>query len=341
LRDFRSILGQETVARRLSAMIARDRLAHALLFLGPAGVGKMSAARLLAQIVMCTSREKGSAAACDVCPACTKVREQLHADVQVVSTDEARLKVDEIRVATRGLQLRPMEGVAKMLIIDGADKMTIEAQNALLKTLEEPPGTAHIVLVSAKPSILLPTVLSRCQRVPFRPIAREAIARALVERKSMDEAKALVVASMAQGSLGEAEAMDPDAFEKLRDAMAEIDLRLVPGQRNAGYEALEIASELGEDRAELGPKLDLLLIWLRDQAALASGVDPSAITNLDRKARLLELAEARGLRMILERAAVVLFAKRQFDLPYNLNGQMIAEQMCLGLAGLVRVPSAA
>src|SRR5207253_271038 len=120
-----------------------------------------------------------------------------------------------------------------------------------------------------------PTVLSRCQRVPFMPIGREAIARVLVEKRELPEDKAFVVASMAQGSLGVALEMDPDSLTASRDAIAEMDRRIVPGGKNAGYDALEISSELGEERAELGGKLELLLIWLHDQALLATGTDRS------------------------------------------------------------------
>jgi DNA polymerase III subunit delta' len=340
-RTFDELLGQDLAARRLSSMIARERLAHALLFFGPKGVGKLAAAKLLAQVLMCTARKSGEAIACDACPGCAKVKELLHADLQIIATNEPRLKVDEIRGATRSLQLRSMEGLAKIVIIDAADKMTIEAQNALLKTLEEPPGAALIILVSAKPTLLLPTVLSRCQRVPFKPIPRESIARVLVETRDIASDKALVVASMAQGSLGVALEMDPEALGAARDAIAEIDRIAVPGRRNAGYEALELSSGLGEERAELGGKLDLLLVWLRDQALLASGAELGSITNLDRETDLVELAHERGLRMILERAEIVLHAKRQLDLPFNLNGQMIAEQMCLALSGLLPVPESA
>jgi DNA polymerase-3 subunit delta' len=341
---FQALLGQDLAARRLSTMIARDRVAHALLFAGPEGVGKLTAARLLAQILMCTARKKGEVTACDVCPACEKVKALLHADVQLITTDEAHLKIDEIREAMRALQLRPMEGIGKVVIIDGADKLTLQAQNALLKTLEEPPGTSYLILATAKPQVLLPTILSRCQRVPFQPIARPAIARALVEKRSLPEDTAMLVAAMAQGSLGAALALDPEVLAAARDKIAEIDTRLVPGMVNAAGEALDFAGTLGEERAAMGDKLGLLLVWLHDQARIASGAeerDPGRLTNIDRADLLADLAQERGLRMILERAEVVLHAKRQFDLPYNLNGQMIAEQMCLGLVGLVRVPSAA
>jgi DNA polymerase-3 subunit delta' len=337
--SFLDVPGQSAAARRLESMVSQGRLAHALLFMGPEGVGKLAMAKVLAQIVMCTERKPGEVRACDACPGCTKVRGLLHADLNLVTTDQPRLKVDEIRDAMRSMQLRPLEGMAKMLIIDGADRMTIEAQNALLKTLEEPPGTAHIILSTAKPSTLLPTVLSRCQRIPFLPIDTRALASILVEKRGLSPPDAQLVASMSHGSMTVAMEMDPGELVERRNAIASIDARLEPGKKNAAYEALEMAQELAADRADFARTLGMLLVWIHDQARLASGGDAGSITNIDKKADLQALVEARGLRTILERAEIVMHAKRQLDLPFNLNAQMIAEGLCLGLSGLVLGPS--
>jgi DNA polymerase III subunit delta' len=334
---FDRLIGQPAAAARLSGLIARGRLPHAMLFVGPAGVGKHDAAKILAQVLMCTARAEGDPNACDVCPACHKVKESVHADVHVVANDARTLKVDEIREATRALQLRPMEGVGKYLVVHDADKMTIEAQNALLKTLEEPPGRSWIVLLTTRPQTILPTVISRCQRVTFGPIAREMIASVLVKERQLPEPQAMLLAAMAQGSLEGARTIDVEALVAARDRVALFDQRLVPGKKSSVYEALEMSQELGEDREELDGFLDLLLVWLHDQAVLASGADPAGVANVDRRSDLDELVERRGLRTILERSRVALAAKRQLDLPYNLNRQMIAEQLCLGLAGEARI----
>src|SRR5688500_16210584 len=135
---FEVILGQTPARQRLESMIARGRLPHAMLFSGPEGTGKLKTSLLLAQILMCLERRPDEALACDRCPSCLKVREGLHADVHLVTTDDRLLKIDAIREATRTLQLRPMEGRSKILIIDRAERMTVQSQNALLKTLEEP-----------------------------------------------------------------------------------------------------------------------------------------------------------------------------------------------------------
>lgn len=333
-----AIIGQPEVARRLGAMLGRERFPHALLFLGPGGVGKLAAAKTLAQILLCSARPPGATEACDACPACHKVRAELHADLHFVTTDEARLKVDEIREATRSLQLRPMEGLCKVLILHEADRMTIEAQNALLKTLEEPPGAAYLILTSSRPRAILPTVLSRCQRVPFLPVPREAIAELLVRERGLGEGEALLLAAMAQGSVEVARKLDPAELLQARDKAAMFDQRLEPGRKNTVYDALDLSTELGEDKAELDAFLDLLMVWLHDQAVVASGADHAGVANLDRIADLEALVERRGLRTVLERTRVVLHAKKQLDLPFNLNRQMVAEQLCLGLSGQVRVP---
>lgn len=333
-----SIVGQAEVARRLSGLLSRDRLPHAMLFAGPEGVGKLAAAQLLGQVLMCTERRPGEAAACDSCPACFKVKTQGHADVHLVQTEARTLKVGEVRDATRVLSLRPMEGPGKVLIIREADRMTIEAQNALLKTLEEPPGTTWLILTSARPRAILPTVLSRCQRFAFRPIAREALAELLIAERGLSEPHALLIAAMAQGSIEHARALDPAALLEARDRVALLDQRLEAGRKNAVYEALEVSTELGEDRSELEAFLDLMLVWLHDQVLLASAADARGVANVDRVADLTTLVERRGLRTVLERTRAVLHAKSQLGLPFNLNRAMIAEHLCLGLAGQVRVP---
>lgn len=314
-------------------MLSRGKLPHALLFVGPEGVGKSDLARCLAQVVMCAERQAREASACDLCSGCQKVRGEIHPDLHLVRTDGRALKVDDIREASRALHLRPFEGPAKFLIVQDADKMTIEAQNALLKTLEEPPGAAHIVLTTSRFRALLPTVISRCQRVPFRPIAIEDIVAALGTRKSIPEGKAHLIAAMSNGSLARALAIDPEELIERRDKVASLDLRLGPGRTNGVYDALELSTDLGEERADFHATLDLLMAWLHDQVLVATGATPAAIASADRRSDLEAVAAERGLRTILERADAVLHAKRQLELPFNLNQQMIAEELCLELAG--------
>lgn len=336
---FETLIGQEPAKARLESMIARGRLPHALLFSGTEGTGKLRAAMTLAQIVMCLDRKPTEPAACDQCPSCIKIKAGVHADVHLLANDERSLKIDAVRELMQKLQLKPMEGRAKILIVDRAEKMTLQSQNALLKTLEEPTGSAYIVLTSARPWTILPTVLSRCQRIFFIPVVREEIARILMEEKQLGAAQATLLAGMAQGSLSRAREIEAAELIGIRDRAASLDTSLFPGNRAPVHEALTAAVDLAEDRAELGALLDMLLVWLHDQTVLASGAEQVGVTNVDRLRDLEGLAGERGLRTVLERSRAVLYAKRRLDLPFNLNPQMIAEQLCLALAGQVVVPA--
>src|SRR5262249_34344305 len=153
--------------------------------------------------------------------------------------------------------------------------------------------------------------------------------------ESFDAAQATLLAGMAQGSLSRARAIEPTEAIAMRDRAAGLDLRLFPGKRASIHDALSAASELAEDRNDLSAVLDALLAWLHDQAVLASGADGVGVTNVDRLKDLEGLVEERGLNLVLERARSVLYAKQRLDLPYNLNTQMIGEQLCLALAGQV------
>ena len=182
---FAEIIGQERAVDALRAAIRRGGLHHAYLFAGPEGVGKGMAARLLAQAANC---ERADGDACGACASCRKIARGVHPDVLVVERerDMARagrwepkggrtpsrdIVVDQVReLVDRRLSLRRFEGRRRFVLIDPADAMNPQAQNAILKTLEEPPPETTLVLVSSSADGLLPTVRSRCLRLPFAPL---------------------------------------------------------------------------------------------------------------------------------------------------------------------------
>jgi DNA polymerase-3 subunit delta' len=250
-----------------------------------------------------------------------------HADLHLIRTTEPRIKIAEVREAERALSLRPLEGQRKLLLIEDVHKMTVEAQNALLKTLEEPRGSTCIILTTSRLRNVLPTVVSRCQRVKFRALTVEQIAHVVAKPN------ANMVAAMAQGSVGRAQSIDVEAVIEMRDRMSDLDRRLDRPTPRAAIDAIEAAQELGQDRAELAKALDALMLWIHDQLLIASGADTAELANVDLTDELEALASARGLTKVLSRARTVMEARRQVDLPFNLNATMIAEQMCLALAG--------
>lgn len=336
-----ALVGQQEAVRHLVRLIASGRLPHALLFEGPQSTGKSTAARLLGQALFCRTPGTPPGESCGHCPGCAKMAADTHGDWHFVTTEKKQIQVGLIREAMRTLDLRPVEGGVKMLVVEDADRMNPAAQNALLKTLEEPPGAAHIILTTSRLRAILPTVVSRCQRVHFAPLPVDALTRLVAESRGLPEPQARMVAALAQGSLGTAMAMDFEAVVADRDRVAALDLALFGRTPQGALDALEQASELAGERAACIAALDLLLVWLHDQVLLASGAPTDSLANLDRLADLNALAEARGLAAILARAEDVLEARRQLEAPYNWSPQLITEQLCLALAGhgrLERVP---
>lgn len=307
-----------------------------MLFAGPDSVGKFTAARLLGKGLLCQTTPSGSLMACDACGACHKVNGGHHADLHIVTTDERQLKVDAIRDAERALRLHPVEGDVKVLIVDDAHRMNVQAQNALLKTLEEPPGRTHIVLTTSRPKNLLATVVSRCQRVPFRALNHAVVVNALMSDRGLAEPEAHLLASLAGGSLGSAMNLESEDVLSLRDQVADLDRALAPRSAGGAVRAMNSAAELADDRGRFIEALTLLQVWLHDQLRLAA--DPGfQVANIDRLDELRHLAHDRGIRAILGRLAAVNETRRQLEMPYNFNGQLLAEQLCLDLAGHGRV----
>src|SRR5262249_29655190 len=221
---FREVVGHARLIELLARSVARNGLPPSLIFSGPGGVGKRLVATSVAQALNCLSPvtpsllggagpartggvagAKGGALAfdaCGLCTACRRIARGAHPDVPfVVPGDNGSIKVEQIRDLVERAAYRPFEGRRRVVVIDEADTMVSAAQNALLKTLEEPPSGSAFILVSSRPDVLLPTVRSRCPQLRFRPLSADQIARALVAR-GHTEAEARTVAAIADGSLG-------------------------------------------------------------------------------------------------------------------------------------------
>ncbi|MGH7805388.1 MAG: DNA polymerase III subunit delta', partial [Candidatus Binatia bacterium] len=219
---FTDIVGQDSAVRMLREAVASGRVHHALLFSGPRGVGKRVTADALAARIFC---ERPAEDACGSCDSCVRLAAGTHPDLHVVEPggDAAEsskrrtqtISIDQMRALQIALGRRPFVASRRIAIVDDAESMTIPAQNALLKTLEEPPGNTLLVLVAENAAALTATVRSRCQRVSFRPLSADAIEAALA-RRSVTGADARFLAEHAAGSLGRAMTLDP---AKLRESL--------------------------------------------------------------------------------------------------------------------------
>lgn len=250
---------------QLMRSVQAGRIVHALLLAGPRGSGKRTVAGLMAQALVCA----GSPKPCGACPACKRFLAGAHPDVKIVRPEKKTIGVDRIRDLIDALALRPYEGGRHIAIIEQADRMTPAAQNALLKTLENPTGDVMFFLITDAPGALLPTVVSRCQTVRFSDLSVEDCARVLAAR-GIDPERAARLAGMAQGSVGRALEIDGDAdWMALRErVMASLEALKDPASVAAA--ALPLEEEKGGEAAVL----DVMELWARDLMAVQSGAEP-------------------------------------------------------------------
>ena len=330
---FRHLAGHRVLLDLVARAAARGSLPPSLIFAGPDGVGKRLAAVSLAQLFNCTNvvgEVHGEPAepapdACGECNACRRIARGVHADVLVIEPgDTGSIKVDQVRAAIDRTAYRPFEGRRRVVIVDNADAMEAPPQNALLKTLEEPPAASTFVLVTSRPDVLLPTVRSRCQRIRFGPISPAEMAPVLMRDHGFEEREAHAAATAAEGSIGRALEGDSEAYVGARDA-AEAMLKTVaqavtPAQRLAAARALG-----GDkvDRDELGRRLRLVASMLRDLGVLLSRADEQSLANGDLKPMLGRLLPAFDADRALDAFAAVDRALQALD--RNASPKIVAD----------------
>jgi DNA polymerase-3 subunit delta' len=292
---FRDIAGHAPLRALIATAAGRGTLPPSLMFAGPAGVGKHMTAVALAQFVNCTQPVDGDA--CGECQSCRRIARRVHADVLYVEPgDTGAIKIEQIRDVVERSGYRPFEGRRRFIIIDQAEAMVGPAQDALLKTLEEPPNATTFILVTASPGTLLPTILSRCQRLRFGRLSPSDVADVLVGAHQFASADAHAAAAMSDGSVGRALEGATEAFVDARNAALQL-LEIVagdppPARRLQGSVGLPGAGRGKADRDALAQSLAALSSLLRDLAALSAQADARALANGDLQPALQRLQRA-------------------------------------------------
>lgn len=291
--------------------MAADALPPSLVFAGPEGVGKRLTALALAQALNCLSpvEHDGMRDACGACTSCRRIAKGIHPDVVFVRPDDnASIKVDPIREVIGQTAYRPYEGRSRVVVIDGADMLETSAQNALLKTLEEPPARNVFVLVTSRPDDLLETIRSRCCLLRFAPVPPDEIARVLIGEHGQSEADARAAAALAGGSFGRAlESAGGEVSEaravaagillevtRVRDARVRfaIGAALLEGAAKKPKGKAKEGKAPAADRNVLAIRLRALHALLRDLAVLSSGGPVSRLVNPDLLGELEPVAGA-------------------------------------------------
>ena len=296
------VRGHDRVVEMLERTWRQGRFPHALMFVGPDGIGKRLFARTLAQTFLCERRDAETFAPCGACPACHQVESGTHPDVLSVQKPEEKheLSIDAIRKLNHDLGLRPMRGRGRVAIVDDADDLSEEAANAFLKSLEEPPEGSMMILVGTSTELQLDTILSRCRVVRFEPLAEAELAELLVaERMAEDQEEAERLAAHAGGSVQRALALADPEFAPFRKRLIETLADPKGFSPPALSRTLEAFSkEAGKESALVRQRATLLVaeliqvfravVWAqggRPMPGLEAG-DKAAVSNLARRVSL-------------------------------------------------------
>ena len=282
---FSDVIGHKEAIERLKNALRSGRIANSYIFSGPENIGKEFVAVNFAKALNCISSSEDS---CDKCISCRKIDDGNHPDIVVIRPQGARLKIDQVRSLQRQGAYKPIEGKRKVYIITEAEKMTAEAANSLLKTLEEPPGNMVLILVTSAYDALLPTIRSRCQSLKFILVPSALLRNNIMARFDLSESDIKWIVLRAQGRAGIAFAL---AKKEKKGGDEETPLPFPePGQKH-GIALLNIFRK-AEDIGKAKTSLDNLLSWYRDLLLIKNGCSDALIVHNDKKDELKSIAEA-------------------------------------------------
>ena len=335
---FRDVVGHDSLLRLVGQAVARDTLPPSLLFAGPDGVGKRLAAVALAQAQNCTavrSTDTLEADACGTCPICRRIERGSFPDALLIEPGEnGSITIDPVRRAIGQSTYRPFEGRKRVVIVDDADRLVVQAQNALLKTLEEPTDSSQFVLVTSRPDLLLPTVTSRCQRLNFGQLTVDEVVEVLERRDEKGLSDARAAAAAAGGSAGRALELASGELAASRAAAVTL-LTMVSTARDARGRLEGAKGLVGKGRAgaasrhELKRRLSALTSLLRDVELLAAGSDVKELANVDIGDGLEGLVRAYGGGRALKAFAAVDRARGAVE--SNVSPKVVADWLALQL----------
>ena len=326
--------GHEKAKRTLQRALAGGRASHAYMLSGPTGVGKMTLALDLARALNCLGTERP----CDECAQCGRIDRGVHADLQVIGVSEdARdrrrrvlIGIEQVREALREASLKPYEGSCRVFIIDGAERLSEEAANSLLKTLEEPPEQVVLVLLTRDHGAVLPTLVSRCQLLELRILADSAVASLLETERGLEAGGAREIAGLSQGIPGWAvrAASEPEMVEELMTRLDAVEGVLDAALEQRFSYASQLALSFGRDRERARQELDLWLSWWRD-VLLVKHQRPKLVASSAKLDSLERAAESLTGEQVTAALGAVEDTKRYLE--SNVNPRLALESLMLAL----------
>jgi len=322
---FNSIIGHEQVKQHLQTAIEQNKISHSYIINGEQGSGKKLMAAIFAETLQC--EDKGINP-CGLCKSCIQAESKNHPDIIWVTHEKYSIGVDDIRSQLNNdIGIKPYSSPYKIYIIPDADKMTEQAQNALLKTIEEPPEYAIIMLLTNNMESLLPTIMSRCVTLNLKPVKAELIEKYLMERCKVPDYMARISARFSQGNVGKAiRYSSSEDFMELKDETLHI-LKYIDDMEI--YEVVEAVRHLSEHKLEINDCIDLMQLWYRDVLMFKVTKDPNNLLFKDEYSFLSAQAKKRGYEELEDIIKAMDKAKKRLDA--NVNFDIAIELMLLSI----------
>ena len=322
MANFKDIIGQESIKKHLQTAIKTGNLSHAYIINGEYGSGRQTIASALAKTIQCQSKTDDTDA-CGVCTSCKQAESHNHPDIKYITHDKTSISVNDIREQLNNdISIKPYSSEYKIYIIPDANKMTEQAQNALLKTIEEPPVYAIIILLTENCDSLLPTIRSRCVTLTMNPVEKDKICTYLENKFQLEPEQAQIAANYCQGNIGKAIRFASSSdFIEMKNQV----LKLLKN-----LDSMDIASiidtikEFSTHKNDINDYLDLMLLWYRDVLMFKVTKDANLLLYSDEYSAISEQATKRDYENIeniiagIDKAKVRLKANVNFDVTIEL-----------------------
>ena len=322
--ELKEILGHGPIKEHFFNAVITGNISHAYILSGEAGMGKKSLANAFALALLC---EKGQADPCRQCHACKQVMSGNHPDLIYVTHEKpASIGVDDVRRQIKDtIQVKPYSSAHKIYIVDEAEKMTVQAQNALLKTIEEPPAYAVILLLTTNAEAFLPTILSRCVQLKLKPLKDGEVKDYLVSRMGVEMSQAEIYTAFARGNLGKAiHLADSEDFRHLYGELLDLLKNL---KKSDISELLERIRKMKEDKLDIHQCLDFMQMWYRDVLMYKTTKDINLLIFKDEFSTVNAMSTVSGYEG-LERILTAI-DKARIRLDANVNMELVMELLLL------------
>ncbi|MBO4981885.1 MAG: DNA polymerase III subunit delta [Lachnospiraceae bacterium] len=324
MADFQDIIGQEQIKEHLQNAVAAKKISHAYIINGEKSSGKEFIAKIFAMTLQC---EKGGINPCQECHSCKQALSGNQPDIiRVMHEKPGTISVDDIRAQVNNdVEIKPYSSPYKIYIINEAEKMTPQAQNAILKTLEEPPEYVVILLLTTNVNALLPTILSRCVLLNMKPVADEQVRKFLMEQEKVPDYKADVCVAFARGNIGKAKLLaSSEDFENVKAEALSL-LRYV--QDMELHEIVAAIKKIGDYKLEVSDYLDIIAIWYRDVLLFKATSDVNHLIFKEEISNIRKVAQRSSYEGIEEVIEALEKAKRRLDA--NVNFELTMELLMM------------